>query len=52
VPESPFTPKPFTAGKLTDPSTVNVGRPRVLSPGPKTADKNRGFGNWTDQSVR
>jgi choline dehydrogenase-like flavoprotein len=31
VPESPYSPELFTNGKLTDPSTVNAGRPSVLT---------------------
>jgi len=48
VPESPYTPELFTDGRLTDPGTVNAGRPTVLTLGPKTPEKNRGFGDWTD----
>jgi glucose dehydrogenase len=43
VPESPYAPELFTAGKLTDPSAVNAGRPSVLSLGP-----NGQFGDWQD----
>jgi choline dehydrogenase-like flavoprotein len=36
VPESPYPPELFdTDGNLTDPGTVNAGRPTVLSLGPK-----------------
>jgi Choline dehydrogenase and related flavoproteins len=36
VPESPYPPEIFNAkGDLTDPATVNAGRPTVLSLGPK-----------------
>jgi choline dehydrogenase-like flavoprotein len=52
VPESPYTPEifqprdqrdPKTEDKLIDPSTVNAGRPTVLSLLPKGT-----FGDWTD----
>src|SRR5262249_58345885 len=43
VPESPYTPEIFGANGLSDPSTVNAGRPTVMSLGPKG-----GFGDWTD----
>jgi len=44
VPESPYTPEIFDADhKLKDPSTVNAGRPTVMSLLPKG-----GFGDWTD----
>jgi choline dehydrogenase-like flavoprotein len=44
VPESPYTPEIFDADhKLKDPSTVNAGRPTVMSLFPKG-----GFGDWTD----
>jgi choline dehydrogenase-like flavoprotein len=43
VPESPYPPELFGANGLTDPSTINAGRPTVLSLGPK--DK---FGDWQD----
>jgi choline dehydrogenase-like flavoprotein len=43
VPESPYTPEIFGPNGLSDPSTVNAGRPTVLSLGPKGA-----FGDWTD----
>jgi choline dehydrogenase-like flavoprotein len=43
VPESPYPPALFGAGGLTDPGTVNVGRPTVLSLGPKGK-----FGDWQD----
>jgi choline dehydrogenase-like flavoprotein len=43
VPESPYTPEIFGANGLNDPSTVNAGRPTVLSLGPKGK-----FGDWTD----
>jgi glucose dehydrogenase len=43
VPESPYPPELFTAGKLTDPAAVNAGRPSVLSLGPKGQ-----FGDWQD----
>src|SRR5262245_7627201 len=50
VPEAPYTPELFTGGQLTDPATVNAGRPTVLSLGAKTIDKskNPSFGDWTD----
>ena len=31
VPESPYPPELFSGGKLTDPATLNAGRPTVLS---------------------
>jgi choline dehydrogenase-like flavoprotein len=44
VPESPYTPEIFDADhKLKDPSTMNAGRPTVMSLFPKG-----GFGDWTD----
>jgi glucose dehydrogenase len=43
VPESPYTPEIFGATGLSDPNTVNAGRPTVMSLGPKG-----GFGDWTD----
>jgi choline dehydrogenase-like flavoprotein len=43
VPESPYTPDIFDKNGLIDPSTVNAGRPTVLSLGPKGK-----FGDWTD----
>ncbi|HXW27665.1 MAG TPA: GMC family oxidoreductase [Xanthobacteraceae bacterium] len=43
VPESPYTPELFTGDGLTDPGTVNAGRPTVLSLGPKGQ-----FGDWQD----
>src|SRR5262245_4972679 len=43
VPESPYPPALFTGDKLTDPATVNAGRPTVLSLGPKGQ-----FGDWSD----
>src|SRR6516225_1360362 len=43
VPESPYPPALFGADGLTDPGTVNAGRPTVLSLLPKG-----GFGDWTD----
>jgi len=43
VPESPYPPALFGADGLTDPGTVNAGRPTVLSLGAK--DK---FGDWQD----
>jgi glucose dehydrogenase len=44
VPESPYTPDVLDRnGLLIDPSTVNAGRPTVLSLLPKG-----GFGDWTD----
>jgi choline dehydrogenase-like flavoprotein len=39
VPESPYTPEIFAPNGLSDPSTVNAGRPTVLS---------LGSANWTD----
>jgi len=33
VPESPYPPEIFTGAKLTDPATVNAGRPTVLTLG-------------------
>ena len=35
VPESPYPPELFTGNDLTNPATVNAGRPTVLSLGPK-----------------
>jgi glucose dehydrogenase len=43
VPESPYPPALFGAAGLTNPRTVNAGRPTVLSLLPKG-----GFGDWTD----
>jgi choline dehydrogenase-like flavoprotein len=44
VPESPYPPELFNAkGDLTDPATVNAGRPTVLSLGAK-----RRFGDFSD----
>jgi choline dehydrogenase-like flavoprotein len=44
VPEIPYPPDLFDAkGNLTDPATVNAGRPTVLSLNP-----NGGFGAWQD----
>jgi choline dehydrogenase-like flavoprotein len=43
VPESPYTPEIFGSNGLVDPSTVNAGRPTVMSLGPKGK-----FGDWTD----
>src|SRR5262245_6555538 len=43
VPESPYPPALFGASGLTDPGTVNAGRPTVLSLGAKGK-----FGDWQD----
>jgi choline dehydrogenase-like flavoprotein len=44
IPESPYPPALFgTDGNLTDPGTVNAGRPTVLSLGAKGK-----FGDWQD----
>jgi choline dehydrogenase-like flavoprotein len=43
VPESPYPPELFGTGGLTDPGTVNAGRPTVLSLGAKGK-----FGDWQD----
>src|SRR6266404_9062157 len=43
VPESPYPPALFGGNGLTNPRTVNAGRPTVLSLLPKG-----GFGDWTD----
>jgi choline dehydrogenase-like flavoprotein len=43
VPESPYPPELFHGSKLADPSTVNAGRPTVLSLTPRGA-----FGDWQD----
>jgi choline dehydrogenase-like flavoprotein len=43
VPESPYTPEIFGPNGLADPSSVNAGRPTVMSLGAKG-----GFGDWTD----
>jgi choline dehydrogenase-like flavoprotein len=43
VPESPYPPELFTKNILTDPNTVNAGRPTVLSLGAK-----ENFGDWQD----
>lgn len=43
VPESPYPPDLFNGGALTDPTTVNAGRPTVL-----TLNPNGGFGDWQD----
>jgi choline dehydrogenase-like flavoprotein len=43
VPESAYPPELFGANGLTDPGTVNAGRPTVLSLGPKGK-----FGDWQD----
>jgi glucose dehydrogenase len=49
VPESPYPPELFTEDGLTDPSTINAGRPTVLSLGasgpPGLKPK---FGDWQD----
>jgi choline dehydrogenase-like flavoprotein len=43
VPESPYPPELFDSKGLTDPSTVNAGRPTVLSLGARYR-----FGDWKD----
>jgi YD repeat-containing protein len=43
VPESPYPPALFDANGLTDPGTVNAGRPTVMSLGAKGK-----FGDWQD----
>src|ERR1700730_11829925 len=43
VPESPYPPALFGANGLTDPRTVNAGRPTVLSLGAKGK-----FGDWQE----
>ena len=43
VPESPYPPDLFDSKGLVDPSTVNAGRPTVLSLGAKGK-----FGDWQD----
>jgi glucose dehydrogenase len=43
VPESPYPPELFHGSKLTDPTTVNAGRPTVLSLNPRGT-----FGDWQD----
>jgi glucose dehydrogenase len=43
VPESPYPPELFSGGKLTDPATLNAGRPTVLS-----LEARGGFGDWQD----
>jgi choline dehydrogenase-like flavoprotein len=43
VPESPYPPELFGASGLTDPGSVNAGRPTVLSLGAKGK-----FGDWQD----
>src|SRR5215470_13690814 len=43
VPESPYPPELFAGKKLTDPATINAGRPTVLSLG-----GNGKFGDWQD----
>jgi choline dehydrogenase-like flavoprotein len=43
VPESPYPPELFGADGLTDPGTINAGRPTVLSLGAKGK-----FGDWQD----
>src|SRR5439155_3681947 len=43
VPESPYPPELFSGNKLTDPGTINAGRPTVLSLG-----ANGKFGDWQD----
>jgi len=47
VPESPYTPELFTEGKLTNPGTVNAGRPTVLTLKPHDENKFQ-FGDWKD----
>jgi choline dehydrogenase-like flavoprotein len=42
VPESPYQPDLFTGGKLTDPATVNAGRPTVLT----LSGNDNPFGAW------
>ena len=44
VPESPYQPDLFTGSKLTDPATVNAGRPTVLS----LSGNDNPFGAWQD----
>jgi choline dehydrogenase-like flavoprotein len=43
VPESPYPPELFTGGSLTDPATVEAGRPTVLTLGARGS-----FGDWKD----
>ena len=43
VPESAYPPELFSGGKLTDPATLNAGRPTVLS-----LEAKGGFGDWQD----
>ena len=43
VPESAYPPDLFSGGKLTDPATLNAGRPTVLS-----LEAKGGFGDWQD----
>ena len=47
VPEIPYPPDLFTGPKLTDPATVNAGRPTVLTLNPSGAPPNN-FGDWQD----
>ena len=42
VPESPYQPDLFTGGTLTDPATVNAGRPTVLT----LSGNDNPFGAW------
>lgn len=44
VPESPYQPDVFTGSRLTDPATVNAGRPTVLS----LSGNDNPFGAWQD----
>jgi len=48
VPESPYPPDVFTNGNLTDPATVNAGRPTVLSLEAHNKDGTFRFGDWQD----
>jgi choline dehydrogenase-like flavoprotein len=44
VPESPYQPDLYTGNKLTDPATVNAGRPTVLT----LSGNDNPFGAWQD----
>src|SRR5262249_33674857 len=48
VPESPYPPALFGANGLTDPRTVNAGRPTVLSLEANAKPGERKFGDWQD----
>jgi choline dehydrogenase-like flavoprotein len=47
VPEIPYPPDLFDGPKLTDPATVNAGRPTVLTLNPN-GPPGKNFGDWQD----